>query len=385
VPLPRNQSEPPTYDETPPGSPAWMRRANSQQIPRRMTYEEILQRVESEGSAVEPQQKLSLPPISALPEQNEKKAIAFRPSRRGPLELLPDSSSDVLDPEQTQLYARMRAQLTRLLKDTPTQEQSQIEDVVNDFLEQPSSWRAVEYKKVAWLCGNALRIKLDQHNAVKDDRDPHYDKLPDGVAGRLEQALQTWNVFVLGDADLSELDAGRFGPQERQTAIRNIEAAKPIIEPAAIDRNITTDQTGRVLEASLKSASLSTDNINVKQAQSLADGTSKNFVSLLIRRAYLAFQSIVDPQTDEDRALASEYKKGAAKKAGEATVAAVIVGVTYGATHAASFLEFVVTHADSIKNYISIAMSNDQLIQVVDVIKYASTSLSDKASDDAAD
>src|SRR6266481_562203 len=41
-----------------------------------------------EGEASKPNPKLSLPPISTLPEQNEKKAIAFRPSRRGPLELL---------------------------------------------------------------------------------------------------------------------------------------------------------------------------------------------------------------------------------------------------------------------------------------------------------
>ena len=66
--------------------------------------------------------KVLLPPISVLPEQNEKRAIAFRPSRRGPLELLPDSVTDFLDPEQSELYARMRAQLMKLQEDVPSQE-----------------------------------------------------------------------------------------------------------------------------------------------------------------------------------------------------------------------------------------------------------------------
>jgi hypothetical protein len=39
-----------------------------------------------------------LPPVSIIPEQNETIAIAFRPSRRGPLELLPDPPKDPLDP-----------------------------------------------------------------------------------------------------------------------------------------------------------------------------------------------------------------------------------------------------------------------------------------------
>jgi hypothetical protein len=208
------------------------------------------------GKASRPNPKLLLPPISTLPEQNEKKAIAFRPSRRGPLELLPDSAldsaKDFLDPEQSQLYARMRTQLIKLREDIPSQERIQIDDALNDFLDQPTSWQAVEFKKVLWLCGNALRSKLAQHDAVRDSPDPHYSALPEGVAAALRRPVETWNVFVLGDADLVELDLKRLGPQEQQTAIQNINAVKPIVETAAIDRHITTEQTGYVLTASLR-------------------------------------------------------------------------------------------------------------------------------------
>jgi hypothetical protein len=288
--------------------------------------------------AAKPRLKLSLPPISTLPEQNERRAIAFRPSRRGPLELLPDSAAEFLDPEQSQLYASMRAQLVKLQEEIPSQERIQIDDTLNDFLDQPASWQAVEFKKVLWLCGNALRNKLAQHDAVKDILDPHYSTLPAGVAAALRKPVETWNVFVLGDPDLVELDAKRLGPQEQQTAIANIKAARPIVETAAIDREITTEQTGNVLTASLQAASSPVDNINTKQAQDLAEGTSRNLVVQIVRRAYLFCQHVVDPQTDEARALVLEYKKGVVKAAGVATFGAAVVTISYGAAHAASFL-----------------------------------------------
>jgi hypothetical protein len=337
--------------------------------------------VQNGAGYAKPRSKFSLPPISTLPEQNERKAIAFRPSRRGPLELLPDRATDFLDPEQSQLYARMRAQLVKLQEDLPSQERVQIDDALNDFLDQPASWQAVEYKKVLWLCGNALRNKLAQHDAVKDDLDPHYSTLPAGVAAALRKPVETWNVFVLGDPDLVELDAKRLGPQEQQTAIKNINAARSIVETAAIDREITTEQTGNVLTASLEAASSPLDNINTKQAQDLAEGTSRNLVVQILRRAYLFCQHLVDPQTDEARALVVEYKKGIAKAAGVATFGAALATVSYGAPYAASFFEFVALNAEVLKAYVAIAIQNDQLSQVIDVIEYTRTSLNEKPSE----
>jgi len=314
--------------------------------------------------------KLSLPPISTLPEQNEKRAIGFRPSRRGPLELQPDPPQDFLDPEQSQLYARIRAQLVKLKEDTPSQERIQIDEVLNDFLDQPTTWQDVEFKKVLWLCGNSLRNKLAQHDAVKDSLDPHYLTLPAGVATALREPVQAWNIFVLGDPDLVELDAKRPGPREQQAAVENLNAAKPILENASIDREITTEHAANVLTSSLQAAESPIDNINTKQAQDLAEGTSRNLVVQIVRRAYLFCQHLVDPQTDEARALIVEYKKGIAKAAGAATFGAAVATLSYSGLHAASFFEFVAQNADVLKLYISISLQNEQLNQVIDVIQY---------------
>ena len=178
--------------------------------------------------------------------------------------------------------------------------------------------------------------------------------------------VEAWNIFTLGDSDLAELDAIRLGPQEQRGAIDTIDAARPILVQAALDRSITTEQAGKVVAASLKAASEPIDNINTRQAQSLAQGTSKNLVGEIVRRAYLFCQDLVDPKTDEARELVSEYRKGVAKAAGAATVAAVSASALY----AVSFFEFVCAHAVEIKGYFAVVFQNAQLQQVIDAIVY---------------
>jgi hypothetical protein len=317
----------------------------------------------------------ALPPITLIPEQNQRRAIAFRSTRRGPLDLLPDPPSDSFDPEQSQLYTRIRLQLTKLKDDVPSQERVQLDAIIDEFLDQPVEWHKVEFKKVLWLCGNGLRNTLAQHDAVKDSSEPHYSKLPPAVAEALRRPVETWNVFAIGDADLVELDAIRLGPQEQMAIMEKIKAARPIVVMASVDREITTEQAGKVLNASLLAASAPFDNINTKQAQDLADGTSRNLVFQIVRRAYLFCHEIIDPKTEEARALVSEYKKGAAKAAGAASVTAIIAGATLSVSYAASFFEFVANHAEAFREYIATALQNDQLNQVIDYIEYTRAKL----------
>ena len=132
------------------------------------------------------------------------------------LDLLPDSFDQVIDPEQAELYARTRNQLVQLKEEIPSQERAQVNLVIDDFLDQPANWSDVKFKKILWLCGNSLRNALAQHDAVKDDFDPHYRKLPRIVAETLRKPVETWNIVALGDQTLRDLDAQRIGPHERQ-------------------------------------------------------------------------------------------------------------------------------------------------------------------------
>ena len=324
----------------------------------------------------------SLPPITVIPAQEEKGAIVFRSSGRGPLELLEDPPRDIVDdPEQSQLYLRLRQQLKTLKDESPSQERQQIESVLDDFLDQPATWQEVHFKKVLWLCGNALRNTLAQHDAVKSNPDPHYSKLPPSVAEALRRPVETWNVFALGDSKLVELDARRLGPQEHQAIVDTINAARPIIEAAAFNREITTEQAGMVVTAALRAASVSADNINTRQAQSLAAGTSGNLIFQIVRSAYLFCCDLVDPQTEEARALVAEYRKGAAKAAGASTFTAVAASAVYGAPYAASFADFVVHNGPALKEYFAVALQND-LNRVLDAVQTVRSRIREETSDD---
>jgi hypothetical protein len=318
---------------------------------------------------------VNLPPISIIPEQDENRAIAFRPTRRGPLDLQPDPVSDPLDPEQSQLYSRIRAQLENLKEEIPSQERAQINGAIDDFLNQPSSWDQVEYKRVLWLCGNALRQSLAQHDAVQSLSEPHYSKLPPGVAESLRRPVEAWNIFTLGDSELAKLDAIRLGPQEQSAAIGKIDAARPILELARQDRNITTEQAGKAVEISLKVVDTPSDDLNKKQAQDLADGTSQNLIFQIIRRAYLFCEDIINPQTEEAKALSKEYKLGAAKAAGAATITAIVGTAVFAGPYAASFFDFVATNAGPFRAYIAAAFQNNQLNDVINTIEFTRSRL----------
>jgi len=76
------------------------------------------------------------------------------------------------------------------------------------------------------------------------------------------------------------------------TAIENINAARPIVEPAATDRTLRRENR-HVLTVSLQAASLPVDNVNTKQAQNLAKELRESG-NPNVRRAYLFCQILID-------------------------------------------------------------------------------------------
>ena len=268
----------------------------------------------------------------------------------------------------------MRDQLSDVLENVPSQERTQVTKKIEEFLEQPSDWEDVTFKKTLWLCGNALRNVLAQHDAVSADPDPHYAKLPPATAEILRQPIETWNVVVLGDPILRELDSQRLGPREQKSIKDQLDAAKPILDAAAADRGITTAGAAATIEVGLAAAEQSTDNIHTRQAQVLVRGTSQNLVVQILRGAYRIAQELQNPQSDEARHFAKEYKSGIYKKLGEWTVtgsvaaasASVAVGTGALYYYGTPFFEFVVTQEPWLKAFLAVAFDNPQLTQIVD-------------------
>jgi hypothetical protein len=337
---------------------------------QRRYEKEIAQERRSATPAPDPPR---IPPIDAIPEQVLEKGIAFRSTPYGPLDLVRDPPTDPHDNEQSQLYANIRRKLRKLKEDIPTQERSQINDAIDDFLDRPENWNDVEYKKLLWLSGNTLRALLAKHDAAKDDHE-HYSRLPPPVAEALRNPVQAWSIFVQGDPQLALLDKYSLGPQEQQRVRNSLVAAEEIVSQATRDRRILTKIAADAVETTLVPASPTSTDIYVKLAQEFAHNTSKNLFSEIIRRAYLLIDAIKDPNSDASKSLGIEVAKGAASEVGKAVgigvVALTTVGAVAGWHQVLPYLEFIATNASLIKQYILIAFQNLSMIEIVDALEF---------------
>lgn len=315
----------------------------------------------------------AIPSAEAIPRQI-RTAISFTPAIAGPLDIVEDEEEDQTDPEQDELYSRMRDQLSSFLEQVPSQERVQVTAHVEEFLKQPSAWGNVRFKKVLWLCGNSLRNVLDQHDAVNADPDPHYAKLPPATAEILRRPVETWNIVVLGSRVLSDLDAQRLGPRERAAVRDELAAARPLLDAAALDRDITTSRAARTIEASMVAADAPAGSIHTRQAQVLARDTSRNLVVQIMRGAYRLGQELQNPDAEEAKAFVKEYKSGIYKKLGEWTLTGAMVAVGTAAVGAGTaayyygvpFFEFAVVNSDWLKGYLAVAFDNPVLVRMVD-------------------
>lgn len=318
---------------------------------------------------------VELPSADVLPMQSPL-ALTFSSASEGPLKILPDAVFSEIDEEQAELYKRLRGQLTRFLEEIPSQERSQVTEAVEDSLRQPLRWEEVRHKKILWLCGNALRSILSQHDAVSDDPDPHYAKLPPVVAESLRRPVETWNIVVLGDPTLRDLDARRLGPREEGPTANQLATAEPILAAAFSDSLIVSSDAASAIEISLTAARSDVDSIHVRQAQVFARDTTQNFILQILRGAHRIAQDLHDPQSDEAKSFVKEYKGGIYKKLGEWSVTGAVAGGVSLATAASAaiyyyglpFLEFVAANAPWLKAYLAITFENRQLLNVVDAV-----------------
>jgi hypothetical protein len=308
----------------------------------------------------------SAPPMSVIPEQDLARAIGFSPTRKGPLDLVRDPPIDPFDKEQSELYGRIRRQIRKLKEDIPSQERSQVNEAIDDFLDgQPESWGNVEFKKLLWLSGNALRTLLAQSDSVKNDPE-HYSKLPPAVAEALRNPVQAWSIFVQGDQELALLDHYSLGPREQERVRDNLVAAGEVLSKAVADRRILTERAAEAIDATMRSASATPANINTRLAQELAEKTSRNLFGQILRRAYLLREAIIDPNSQAAKELGTEVAKGAAHAAGAAALGAVLAS----AGHALPYLEFIATNPSIIKEYILVAFQNVQMNEIVDALEF---------------
>lgn len=319
---------------------------------------------------------LKLPSASSIPDQNRTSAVSFTENVEGLLDLSPDRPSKPNDKEQNLLYKRLRTEVEALKQRLPSQLILQISNEADDFLRQPDEWSNVEFKRVLFCSFDSLRVKLELHDEVKNDPEPNEYKLSPEVAAALRTPMSVWAIFIEGDEALAALEARRPRPPERRHVHQAVSAAKPLLVAAANDPTIVTPRAAEAILIVSKAPEEKTESDIIIRSQTMTNETSRNLVSQLLRRSYLATQRMLDPKTEQDNLLAGEFDKGLAKSAGELTAkgtaaiatAAAAATATAIASHSSPIIDFVVSNASAIKEFIAISFNNPHLLQIVDAI-----------------
>jgi hypothetical protein len=226
-----------------------------------------------------------LPDINAIPEQT-KNATQFILSAEGLIDLVPDPPGHAarIDPIQRAHYDELRHKAAELLNLGHNQ-LGDLTSPLDRFLGAlPQHIENVSIVRL-WSRGNTLRQRLKANDrASSDPTDPA--RLMPRVAEGLRDLVETYNVFIIGDPRGREFDQARLGPQDRQAALRVLDAAKPIVGAVLASKGVVTRAALEALREQTESASTAPLGIDGDQAISLARNTSENLISEMLRVIY---------------------------------------------------------------------------------------------------
>ena len=103
-----------------------------------------------------------------------------------------------------------------------------------------------------------------------------------------------------------------------------------------------------------------------KLAQEIADKTSRNLFSAILRKAYLLRDAILDPSSPAAQEIGENLFKGATAAAGMLAVNAVVLA----GSHSFPYFEFVATPPALIKEYFLVAFQNNQMLEIIDALEF---------------
>jgi hypothetical protein len=286
------------------------------------------------------------PIYTAIPDQVSI-AARFTIDKTGQIDIIPDPPDGgvVGDEFQDEVYAEVRRKAVALC-DLGHNQLGDLSGPANRFLTAlPEASGTISIIRI-WSRGNTLRRRLQAHLAVKEISDPA--RLPPLVAASLDDLVETYNIFIVGDPKGRELDHVRLGPQERKTADAVVATAIPVAE-AVRKSGIATPAAVEVLTEQIDAAKAATSSSGIysDQAVELAKKTSSNFVVELLRSSYRFLRGEAAFGLKETRA--GVYRAG-----GAATFFA-------GAT-------FVVTYAPELKAFVTQAFHNPTLLRIIEMV-----------------
>jgi hypothetical protein len=288
------------------------------------------------------------PDLADIPRQTPA-ASQFFVNPQGELDLLPDPPTK--DDAQRELYQEVRYKALSLSSLGHNQLADMAEAMSRFLAALPEDYTSVSIARI-WSRGNTLRQRLKAHDsagATTDPTDPAI--LPRLVAEMLRDLVESYNIFIIGDAEGRELDQLRLGPQERAQAQAIVDLATPIAAAIQDSIGLATAAAKEALREQLEAARSAPSNVNGDQSIELSRRTTGNAVVELVRSAYKRVLA-------EPGFAFKEVRAGVYRAAGQAMANA----------HGHQVVEFVVTYAGDLKPFVLQMFQSPTLAKIIDMI-----------------
>jgi len=287
-----------------------------------------------------------------LPTQTPRAAI-FQPNATGAIDLAPPVAADRLadTSEVRDLYGETREKLDDLISLGGNMLGDRLDRSSDKLRSRMPENMSEAIERLVWSSGNTLRSILAGHETVAVDRDPHPDKLDQGVIERLRDVVDTFNQLAIADPALRLRDAGRPGPQEHARTLSEIEIVVEVVVEAANDRNITTREAGAQLSENAAIVSEAGTSLTNRLAVELARDTDRNFVAGVVVSVYRMLRSLPSLARGEGGFISKEYFSGFYKYGGGATAIGLLGAVVGAYSIRWEIVEFIVSNADQLRLY----------------------------------
>jgi hypothetical protein len=212
-----------------------------------------------------------------------------------------------------------------------------------------------------WRALNRLRRTMNAHVKVAADKEPHEAKLDPGIAEDLGALLDIANNFAFGDPGIRSRDENSIPPQDRPTMQAERQLGDGIVKAALETPELLTLDAASSVRADETNADRAGDDAHGQQAVDQTNKTRKNLFAAIL-------STLKKAMVGEMVYSWKEYRGGAYKAAGAATVSAAgsdIVGTT---TIYPTIWQFITTHAVELLRYAEAVFQNPAVTKVLEQI-----------------
>jgi hypothetical protein len=298
--------------------------------------------------------------VDSIPPQVAS-ATLFVLDAEGRIDLAPDPP--LADDLQREIYQEVRYKAVALSEQGHNQLADLSEPIGRFLAAAPERLEAVSITRL-WSRGNTLRLRIRAHETATTSTDPTDPALlPALVEGMLRDLVETYNLFIISDAKARELDQVRLGPQERDAAQAEVDAALPIVRAVQRAEGLATPAAIEALTEQAEAARNAPAGINGDQAIDLSRKTSGNFVVEILRLALARVRA-------ESGFALKEIRAGAYRGVG---AIGAVTGIPAAFVYHQEIISFIVDNADALKMFVDHAFHNPALIRIIEVISQSAS------------